>query len=177
MTRCRHLGARAMVRESESVVRAMQKVKVEPEVSATFIRRGDNKFSNQAVVDLVEAIAGAGFVLFTARRAADANGANRVITNVDRQTALHRHELSVVEGGIERTRCGDRFSEIPGRDPSDGGRVCFAAGQGPGGQARAVTGEKHPGDARAVHERDRYVVALSLTARDPPLCWLNRHTE
>ena len=51
------------------------------------------------ILDLGEAGAGAGVVLITAGRAADADGGDRVIADLDRQAALRRYELGVENDG------------------------------------------------------------------------------
>src|ERR1700676_2401016 len=83
----------------------------------------------QPVLDFVEAGDGAGFVFVPTWGATDGNATDRVFADLDRHATLPSGELAIVHAGIESTRCRDSLREIAGRDPLQGSRIGFAAGE------------------------------------------------
>ena len=67
----------------------------------------------QSIRDLSDASIGAGFVLVAARRATDANCADRLVSDLDRDATLDSNELSIVERGIERARRSNLLASSP----------------------------------------------------------------
>src|SRR4029077_18069073 len=131
------MSARQFVRQTA--------IRLPPTVVARCCRRVPEELAKgliQPIGDFSEASIGAGFVLVAARRATDANCADRLVSDLDRDAALDSNELSIVERGIERARRSNLLGQVSSRDAPYGCRIGFATTKAPGQRTCTIANEK-----------------------------------
>src|SRR6185312_8036431 len=98
--------------------------------------------------DLGQPGAGAGLVLVPAGRAADADGADRLVADLDRQAALLGGELGIEDARIEGALCRDALLVVARRLAQDGRGIGLAAT------------ERRPEPVAVVGDRDQLHLAI-----------------
>lgn len=120
----------------------------------------------QAIRDLLDPGAGARLVFVTARRAADADGADHLVARLERETAAqHERVIDVFQVGRRRV-AGDSLAQFgrAGAEGQGGVRLPAAAVQSVGGGA--VVAQRGLDAARAIHDGRRHAIAVLAASGD-----------
>jgi hypothetical protein len=119
----------------------------------------------QPVADLGQAGLSAGFILLATRSTADADSGDRLIADLDRQTAHCRRQLAIEDRRIEAAS-GHPLGEIVGRHSQRRRRLCFPACALSAQGTCTIANDQELGQVSTIGDGNRHVAALSLAGGD-----------